>query len=486
MFNYKYNLMENKTPLIYDVPNKTKKHWIYMLCANWWHEFKISPLMYLSSHYDQNIKKGDVIFIYHRAPNAGFVCVCRASSDQILNQEPDQPTVNKIKIFSDFGLNKFIFSIDYKIVYENPIQLSTVFSAVPTLKQKFKSYISFRNSYMSSGDELFNTFNINSCGRFFVDILYDIDRKVKPKQYTLEELNSNLVLSTSSSSCLSEEEESVYDLYSSCQFSDEEYQEYLSNSSYDSDDDSELLFENIRKILNKKCQFILNYSSDYSDDEDMALVNISRKFNHICQFFDEIINTSTNSPSTCSTNTESTIEDDKPKKRGRKKSNKPKLPVVKKERKTKKTKKIESPQSQTEICGTTEYDSSEDKEKEKEAPEEKLDESGQIPILLIPCDEHKDEYTSENFITLFKTCINCSKNDNNELNILTILDEATIEIHDVTEDGDPYFEPALEAYYNLENYPPLDAESFPYIRVCSIQNEHDTYQDCLLICWQCE
>jgi len=110
---------------------------------------------------------------------------------------------------------------------------------------------------------------------------------------------------------------------------------------------------------------------------------------------------------------------------------------------------------------------------------------GQIPIMMIPCKKFKlpKHNKKKYFIKHFKTCNRCEKIDNNNINILTIFDNAHFDFVDVDDPYDVDIDVALKTYDEIIGYIPPNVNSFPYIRIFKIDNNHEIYNNCILISW---
>lgn len=114
-------------------------------------------------------------------------------------------------------------------------------------------------------------------------------------------------------------------------------------------------------------------------------------------------------------------------------------------------------------------------------------EPGMVPIMLVPCSEfniadakNKIQY----FVDHYKSCNKCSYTNNNSIELGAVIDRSNFEFHDVIEEKNGYFNPALDNYLLAQNYEPLDhMEQFPFIRILYINNDHDIYNGCVLISW---
>nr|QBK89486.1 MAG: hypothetical protein LCMiAC02_05810 [Mimivirus LCMiAC02] len=110
---------------------------------------------------------------------------------------------------------------------------------------------------------------------------------------------------------------------------------------------------------------------------------------------------------------------------------------------------------------------------------------GQIPIMMVPCKNFKlpSHNKKKYFIKHFKTCNKCDKTDNNDISVLTIFDDAHFDFVDVDDPYDIDIDIALQTYDESIGYIPLNINKFPYIRIFEINNDHEIYNNCILISW---
>ena len=115
------------------------------------------------------------------------------------------------------------------------------------------------------------------------------------------------------------------------------------------------------------------------------------------------------------------------------------------------------------------------------------DDEGEIPILIVTCDEFKWPSSTKKcidyFIDHYKKCRNCEISDNNNMQISRILDNADIEYYVCKKIKDAYFEIPLQYYHELLRHDPLDRKTSPFIRITRIENKHEIYHGCILITW---
>ena len=137
---------------------------------------------------------------------------------------------------------------------------------------------------------------------------------------------------------------------------------------------------------------------------------------------------------------------------------------------------------------------------------------GFIPILIVPCDDfcfpknNRDEETEEQisdeeteeqisdegteeqikkyFIKHYKKCNKCIITNNNNRELCSIIDKATLDYVEINEEESGYLDPPLESYWALEKHEPIDANQLPFIRIAYINNGHDIYNKCILVTWQ--
>jgi len=126
-------------------------------------------------------------------------------------------------------------------------------------------------------------------------------------------------------------------------------------------------------------------------------------------------------------------------------------------------------------------------ESSSEESEDELedDPNGYIPIMIVPCDDFKIPNLNEDMyiVNHYKTCKKCDVTNNNDKELCSILNHANIEFIEITDEKHAYFDPALEAYYKLKKFEPMGAENHPFVRLVYINNDHDIYNNCLLVTW---
>ena len=105
--------------------------------------------------------------------------------------------------------------------------------------------------------------------------------------------------------------------------------------------------------------------------------------------------------------------------------------------------------------------------------------------MIIPCKEYnlpkknKEKYFKEHY----KLCNRCNITNNNNKELCSIIDKAKIEIIEIVDEKDGYFDPPLDDYFLGEKHEPLDIPKYPFIRVALINNGHEIYDKCMLITW---
>lgn len=146
----------------------------------------------------------------------------------------------------------------------------------------------------------------------------------------------------------------------------------------------------------------------------------------------------------------------------------------------------------------------------KELEESSENDDGFIPILLIPCNDFKwDKMSEKYFKKHYKLCKNCEKtNNNNNIDIGYFLDDAEIEIIDVTGEKNIDLTLTMNAYDSLSNYSPEESnetesieetinsseelseyteesdDNQPFIQIIKVDNNHYLYDKCLFISWK--
>ena len=130
-------------------------------------------------------------------------------------------------------------------------------------------------------------------------------------------------------------------------------------------------------------------------------------------------------------------------------------------------------------------DDDENIENSEDTQDKNEDSNGFIPLLIIPCDLFKFPQTNKDkyFRDHYKNCNKCDITNNNNRELCSILDKATLQVIEIKDEKHGYFNPALDAYFNLKKYEPMDSKETPFIRVMNINNDHEFYNNCLLIAW---
>ncbi len=113
-------------------------------------------------------------------------------------------------------------------------------------------------------------------------------------------------------------------------------------------------------------------------------------------------------------------------------------------------------------------------------------ELGMIPVMMIPCPNFNIVDAKNNvqyFIDHYKSCNKCSYTNNNNIELGAVIDKSNFEYHEITESFHEYFNSALDCYSLGQKYEPINHAEIPFVRLLYINNEHDFYDNCLLICW---
>jgi len=160
------------------------KIWIYCLPPNRWNEMirncVCSFLGSFESSYD--IKQDDIILIYNignkgEKTKKGFLCICQVASPIIKNQ------TDKIKVFDDLRLNKYILQIDIQLEFEKMIPIYDIFDEI----KEDKTIESFRKKYL---DDIFTYVKVEGYDNL-IKVLKKYDNKnkkqIKRKKEKLEE-----------------------------------------------------------------------------------------------------------------------------------------------------------------------------------------------------------------------------------------------------------------------------------------------------------
>lgn len=114
------------------------------------------------------------------------------------------------------------------------------------------------------------------------------------------------------------------------------------------------------------------------------------------------------------------------------------------------------------------------------------DPNGYIPIIIAPCENFKlpNKNRTIYFIKHFKACDKCDITNNNNRELCSIIDNATIELLEITDEKHAYFDPALDSYFKLKKFEPMGGtNNYPFIRIMYINNDHDIYNKCIFVTW---
>lgn len=131
-------------------------------------------------------------------------------------------------------------------------------------------------------------------------------------------------------------------------------------------------------------------------------------------------------------------------------------------------------------------DESED-ESEDESSDSSDDEdnTGMIPIMVIPCEKFK--IPNKNRITYFKNhilkCTECNIINNNNICPLLIINNKNSKFSIIKKKNDLEFNESFNRYDALKKYEPMDTNNRPFIKIIYINNDHDTHNNCIMIQW---
>ena len=117
---------------------------------------------------------------------------------------------------------------------------------------------------------------------------------------------------------------------------------------------------------------------------------------------------------------------------------------------------------------------------------DKIESPGLIPIMITPCknfniDDPEDKI--DYFMNHYTSCKKCVITNNNDIELGSIINNCNWEFHEIQDKKNGYFNPALEQYSFGENYEPIDSLEYPFVRILYINNDHEIYDKCLLVCW---
>ena len=158
-----------------DYIKDNNKFWLYVITNNYLNEFINGDKKYLSSNFDHEIKKDDIIFLYKKGRKSGFIYVFIALNNQELN--------NETKIFTNNAANKYFFEVNELIHFKKEVKIRDIFSKIKSDEHIFSSEYKFRSKFIR-GD--MNFINIKSDkGKIIVNELnkinlnYILNKKLK-------------------------------------------------------------------------------------------------------------------------------------------------------------------------------------------------------------------------------------------------------------------------------------------------------------------
>lgn len=124
------------------------KFWIFVLHEINWNDLKANydkGLYYVSSYTKPNVKKNDVVIVYlqHSSNKLahGIVSICQLKNNLSEN-------VNKIKLFRDVNINKYIAPLCVLNNYDDPYKISQMEKFLSMKCPLFKSADSFKKKYI--------------------------------------------------------------------------------------------------------------------------------------------------------------------------------------------------------------------------------------------------------------------------------------------------------------------------------------------------
>lgn len=151
----------------------------------------------------------------------------------------------------------------------------------------------------------------------------------------------------------------------------------------------------------------------------------------------------------------------------------------------KKVKNVKKRQSSSD-SDSYELTGSETNSRTNSEEEEQEEEKGLIPIMIIPCQDFNID-PSKNKIKYFtdhyKSCIDCVITNNNDIELGSVINNCSLEFHEITEERNSLFNPALDQYFSGNKYEPIESLEHPFVRILYINNDHDIYDKCIMICW---
>ena len=107
-----------------------------------------------------------------------------------------------------------------------------------------------------------------------------------------------------------------------------------------------------------------------------------------------------------------------------------------------------------------------------------------MPLVLTRGIFFRRKYYDERYQYYFKKCNKCDITNNNNRELCSIIDIATIEVVTITESEDIFFDSPLEDYFDNVKHEPIDGDKYDsFIRVAYIDNYHDIYNGCILVTW---
>ena len=105
--------------------------------------------------------------------------------------------------------------------------------------------------------------------------------------------------------------------------------------------------------------------------------------------------------------------------------------------------------------------------------------------MIIPCKSFKfpTKDKPKYFKHHYKRCTKCDITNNNNIELMTLLDKATIEVVEVRTQNSKFYNSVLDCYLSLRKYEPVETPDYPFIRITYINNGDELYNHCLLVSW---
>ena len=147
------------------IPKQFNNYWIYVMSNKIFKEFEKNNNMNLSTFYNYNLRRSDIIFIFIKKAQSGFIGICRVGTNQVFNKD--------IAVFKDINLNKYLFTLNYATFFDKVVQLKAIF---PTVKADIEGYDTeraFTKAYLREPNSM-NKLDYN--GEKLLNKLYELTK----------------------------------------------------------------------------------------------------------------------------------------------------------------------------------------------------------------------------------------------------------------------------------------------------------------------